>query len=138
MHLTCQMKILINIYWNYYLNLRKEECFLFIKYILKSTSYSVYMFVVFFTIQIFEQPVQSVRSVINTIETSKHFNSLTHNELVSKYVLGLKDQFSDHVCLKTFTVYFILIVKSDIYNVSDLVFELKQFRIMTRFKIMHS
>jgi hypothetical protein len=37
MHLTCQMEIFINIYWNYYLNLRKEECFLFIKYILKST-----------------------------------------------------------------------------------------------------
>ena len=50
----------------------------------------------------------------NIIETSKHFNGLTHNELVSKYVLGLKDKFSDHVCLKMFTFDFILIVKSDI------------------------
>ena len=60
----------------------------------------------------------------NIIEASIHFNGLTHNELVSKYVLGLKDKFSDHVCLKMFTFYFILMVKSDIYNVSDLVFEL--------------
>jgi hypothetical protein len=119
MHLTCQMKILINIYWNYYLNLRKEECFLLIKYILKSTL--TWKVVILYICLLFSSQfrflsnyVQSVRSVTNIIETSKHLNGLTHNELVSKYVLGLKDKFSDHVCLKMFTFDFILIVKSDI------------------------
>ena len=93
------MKILINIYWNYYLNLRKEECFLLIKYILKSTLSCkviiLYICLLFSSqFRFLSNYVQSVRSVTNITETSKHLNGLTHNELVSKYVLGLKDKFS--------------------------------------------
>ena len=88
MHLTCQMKIFINIYWNYYLNLRKEECFLFIKYISKSTlACKVVILNIFLMFssqfRFLSNYVQSVRSVTNITETSKHLNGLTHNELVS-------------------------------------------------------
>jgi hypothetical protein len=61
--------------------------------------------------------LEHVRSVTNITETSKHLNGLTHNELVSKYVLGLKDKFSISLKLwldsKLFISYIRVICYSD-------------------------